>query len=177
MAGDSKPAFHFRRATQADAEAICAVMAAAVGSLGDPMSYLVDDLAFVSEHIARRGFTLVSTEDGQVVGFQIVRFPRTDPDNLGRDIGLSGSELDQVAHLESAAVVPAHWGEGLGRELLVRAQEELSGQGFRYLMCTVYPANPASLHNLEAAGYRVVATKSKYGGYTRHVMLKEHPRP
>ena len=170
------PKLSFRRATEADATAICAVMAAAVGSLGDPMAYLVDDLAFVSEHIAARGFALVVSEDDQVVGFQIVRFPRTDPDNLGRDIGLSGSELDQVVHLESAAVVPTHWGEGLQRELLSRAQEELAGRGFRYLMCTVSPSNLPSLRNLEAAGYHVVATKTKYGGYTRHVMLKERPQ-
>jgi len=170
------PKLSFRRATQADAEAICAVMAAAVGSLGDPMTYLVDDPSFVSEHITARGFALVATQDDQVVGFQIVRFPRTDPDNLGRDIGLSGAELDQVAHLESAAVVPAHWGEGLQRELLARAQEELAGRGFRYLMCTVYPHNVVSLRNLEAAGYHVAATKTKYGGYERHIMLKENPQ-
>ena len=170
------PKLSFRRAAQADAAAICAVMAAAVGSLGDPMAYLVDDLSFVSEHITARGFTLVAIEDDQVVGFQIVRFPRTDPDNLGRDIGLSGSELDQVAHLESAAVIPAHWGEGLQREFLARAQDELSGQGFRYLMCTVYTRNVASLRNLEAAGYHVVTTKTKYGGYEPHIMLKENPQ-
>jgi ribosomal protein S18 acetylase RimI-like enzyme len=176
MAEDSKPAFLLRRACEADAEAICTVMTAALGSLGDPMAYLVDDLTFISEHIARRGFTLVATEDDQVVGFQIVRFPGSDPDNLGRDIGLSGPTLAQVAHLESAAVVPAHWGEGLQRLLLARAEEELSDQGFRYLMCTVYPGNLPSLRNLEAVGYRVVATKAKYGGYERHVMLKEHPQ-
>jgi ribosomal protein S18 acetylase RimI-like enzyme len=169
-------ALDLRLAGLSDAPAIHQVMAAAGAAVADDASYFVDDLAFVERHIEGQGFTLVASLDDDIVGFQIVRIPGVDDDNLGPEIGLSGADLLKVAHVESSAVRPDHWGEGIQRLLITRAEELLDDQGFRWFMCTVYPKNVYSLRNLQSLGYRIVSTKIKYGGYERHTMLKENNR-
>ena len=82
------------------------------------------------------------------------------------------AELDRVALMDVAAVLPEHRGHGLERRMLLWAEEQLPAR-FDRLMCTVSPANPASLHSIERSGYRAVLTKEKYGGHLRHIMLKE----
>lgn len=162
-----------RRATAADVPAIHAVMVAAGEALPEPDIYVVDDEAFVARHIDAEGFTLVACRDGAVVGAQIVRLPGEAEDNLGRDLGRPGIDLERVAHLESIAVLPEHQGHGLGRELIADAEARLARRGFRWAMCTVHPDNARSLRNLQDLGYRVMVTKEKYGGLRRHVMAKE----
>lgn len=169
-------ALDLRLAEPSDAPVIHQVMAAAGTAVADDRSYFTDDLAFVEKHINERGFTLLASLDEDIVGFQIVRIPGDDDDNLGLEIGLSGADLFRVAHMESSAVRPDHWGKGIQLALLTRAEAMLDTQGFQWLMCTVHPKNDPSLRNLRALGYRIVSTKVKYGGYERHIMLKETAR-
>jgi ribosomal protein S18 acetylase RimI-like enzyme len=165
--------FEIRTALSADAPAIHQVMVAAAEALSDHGLFFADDEVFIAEHLETRGFILVAWRQGKIVGFIIARLPGPDEDNLGRELGLVGRDLSRVAHLESVAVEPAYQGEGLGRLLMVRAEDRLTKAGFTRLMATVAPGNLVSLHNFEALGYRIMATQLKYGGLPRHILLKE----
>lgn len=168
--------YRLRLASPEDVEEIHRVMHAAASALPDPLFYFVDSVDFIHAHVSREGFIVVALEGaGNVAGFQVVRIPGRSPDNLGHEIGLPDEELLRVAHMESAAVLPVHWGKGLQRAMLKEAERRLASQGFQKLMCTVHPENRHSLANLERLGYKPVVTMSKYGGYLRHVMLKELP--
>lgn len=161
-----------RLAELADAPSIHHVMTVAGAAAAAPDLYYVDTLEFVEDHIACEGFIVVAEVDSQIVGFQIVRRPGSADDNLGLEIGLSGADLDAVAHVESAAVLPAHRGGGIQRALVTEAERRLVELGYRWLMCTVHPDNVHSLRNLRALGFEVIGTRDKYGGYRRHIMLK-----
>lgn len=86
---------------------------------------------------------------------------------------LSGEALHQVAHMDSVAILPEYRGMGLQYRMMQVAEKELKDAGYRYLMCTVHPKNRYSRENILRQSYRVVATKEKYGGYLRDILLKE----
>ena len=100
-------------------------------------------------------------------------FPGLSEENLGRDINLSETDLLKVAHMDSVAVLPQYRGHGLQNKLMQAAEAEARQRGYRYLMCTVHPDNHYSKNNVLKQGYHVIATKEKYGGYTRNILLKE----
>ena len=159
-------------ATAADVEVIHQIMETVKEGLSDKNSFVADDKAFISEHIERRGFTLIARVGNEVAGFLIIRIPGTDIDNLGRDIGFVGGKLQKVAHMESVAVLPEHRGHGLQKRLMAKAEDRLRILGYRYLMATVYPGNKPSLTSFISSGYAVVLTKEKYSGLMRNILLK-----
>lgn len=146
------------------------LMAAVVTAAPDPALFVPDDRSVVARHITAEGFTVLAVDDGTLVGFCIVRFPGAAPDNLAADAGV---DPDRVAHVESVAVHPDHRGTGLQRALVDEAERRLTGSGARWVLCTVAPGSTASLVNFDRAGYRVLATATKYGGLLRHVLGKE----
>lgn len=135
--------------------------------------YVCDDFEFVKKHIKNSGFTVIAcNETSEIVACFIVRFPGLEEDNLGRDIGLEGEELNQVAHMESAVVLPEYRGRGLQLAMLQYAEEMIDTSKYKYLMATVSPDNPWSYHSLEKNGYELKLTKEKYGGFLRRIYLK-----
>ncbi len=75
--------------------------------------------------------------------------------------------------MDSAAVLPAFRGFHLQRRLMKTAEEELQREGFRYLCCTVHPDNKSSLQSVLSQGYRIAKTCEKYGGFPRHILIRE----
>lgn len=122
-----------------------------------------EDMAFLAED---------GDEGNRLAGVFIVEFPGDRGDNMGHYAGLSGEQLQQVAHMDTAAVLPDYRGQKLQRRLMEAAEAELRQQGYRYLMCTVHPENPYSRENILSLGYEKVWEGLKYGGKPREVMLK-----
>lgn len=110
--------------------------------------------------------------DNRLAGVFIVEFPRDSVDNMGHYAGLSGEQLQQVVHMDTAAVLPDYRGQKLQKRLMETAETELRQQGYRYLMCTVHPENPYSRGNILSMGYEKIWEGLKYGGKPREVMLK-----
>lgn len=180
-------------ATQEDVPEMLALMNGATGAETPDDWYVTDDEEFVRRHIggemqaqdyrghhAPEGYTLKYIIDGELAAFLIVRYPGEAADNLGLEllnipieVVAEGQELlYHVAHMESAAVHPAHRGKGLQGKLLAKAEEIEVFRGTGYLMATVHPDNIYSLRNLEAAGYLCIRETEKYGGLRRKVMCK-----
>lgn len=112
-------------------------------------------------------------ESGVLAGTFTLAFPDTGEDNLGRDAGLDPSELPLVAHMDIAAVLKEYRGYGIQKMLMEEAEKDAIALGYRYLMCTIHPGNIPSKRSALSLGYRVVATKEKYGGLPRDILLKE----
>lgn len=159
-------------AKKTDIESIYNVMKVVESSLENKDIYYIDNIDFISDHIEKSGFTLISVINNLVIGFLIVRIPKIESDNLGLDINLPQDELSKVAHIESVAVIPSYRG-GIQISLIKEAEKILINKGYRYLMCTVHPDNFHSLKNLNYLGYEIIKTKIKYGGYKRHILKKE----
>lgn len=119
------------------------------------------------------GYKAFEKDSGDLAGVFLVALPGNGEENLGRDIGLPEMELENVAHMESIAILSEYRGNGLQHSMMKTAEEELRKQGYRYLMCTVHPKNRYSKNNMIKQGYEVVLTKEKYGGYLRDILLKK----
>lgn len=172
--------FTIRKAELEDAETICEVMKKAEAALEDKTLYVCDDLDYVKAHIMvsesnvnENGFGIVAcSEDGKIVGIFIIRYPQKADDNLGRDMRFSDTELLQVVHMESAAVLPEYRGNHLQEKMLRYAESFIDKKNYHYLMATVSPDNPASYLTFEKCGYQLMKTKEKYGGLMRRIYLK-----
>jgi len=161
-----------RPAVPDDVDAIREVIAAATPTVA-PGDYIPNTRDFVRAHIETdAGFGLVATVDGRVVGFLLARFPGTDDDNLGRDLGIPDDELGTVAHIQTQAVVPEWQGYGLQRAFITVAEPLCAARGATIAACTVAPTNVHSLDNFVALGYHIIKRTVKYGGYPRLVLSK-----
>lgn len=165
-----------RLADESQVDTVYSIMSGVAGQMEHPEHYVIDDRDYVARHIAREGFTLLWVEDETVAGFLVVHLPRADEEhNLGNDLGFSPAQLAQVAHMESAAILPAFRGRGTQKKLIAAAEERVAALGYRYSLCTVHPDNLPSFKTLVSLGYQVAATRLKYGGKLRHIMKKELP--
>ena len=127
--------------------------------------------SYITEEFLRGGYgVLARTEDGRLAGILLACVPDGE-DNLGRDAGLPEAELPYVLHMDASAVLPEHRGHHLEKRML-KAAEEMADEKYRWFLCTVSPINPASLITVQKSGYRIMATKEKYQGKLRHILMK-----
>lgn len=110
----------------------------------------------------------------KLVGFRCLYFPGDRGDNLGQDVDLPGTALNQVVHLEATFIHPDFQGNSLQKRLtgLVLARLHLLPWP-RYLMATVMPSNIPSLIDKFAQGLRIVALKEKYGVGWRYIFFRD----
>lgn len=161
-----------RIAKQTDVPEIYDVMNTVHNNIDSKEYYYADNIDFIKRHISKNGFIIAACTAEKIIGFLIIRFPKNDDDNLGIDIGMLSDELNYVAHMESAAVLPNYRGYGLQKKLIEKAEIILKNQGYKFFMATIHPQNYVSLNNLQELGYKIEMTKKKYGGINRHILLK-----
>lgn len=185
----------FRLAQETDMVRVKELMDRVKQNMEHPDWYITDELPWLLRHVSAEGFTVLAevksedsgeSENGQprLVAFFTVDLPGVrelsggiqNPDqevNLGIDAGFDAEKRLLVAHLDSVAVDPEFRGHHLQGRLVEKAERELSGRIQKFWMCTVHPDNHASLYSMQRHGYRIIATKEKYGGTLRHILLKE----
>jgi len=166
--------FLIRPAAEADLPVLFSIMEQGLASV--PKGWFAGEtMGFLQSHLSGQGFILLAqTPDGTVAGYFAARFPKDAPDNLGLDVGLPEEELPFVAHGELAVVAPAFRGQGLQLRLLEALEDRLCRLGYRHLLCTIHPENRFSRRNMEAAGYRPILQKEKYGGLPRLILYKSN---
>lgn len=108
----------------------------------------------------------------QLIAFSIIRIPGLSSENLGRDINLQEKELGGVAHLQAAAVHPAHRGHGLQRRLILAHLAVIEEMGYDHACCTVSPKNPVSLGNYLSCGLAIEGLCPKKHGWWRFILHK-----
>jgi RimJ/RimL family protein N-acetyltransferase len=99
--------------------------------------------------------SFVAEVDGQLAGFVGIG-PSRDPDAEGE--------------LYTIYVAPAHWGKGVGRELIRAGEERLVELGFRSVVLWVHPDNSRARRFYEAAGWQA-------DGQSRTVEFAGQPLP
>lgn len=175
MEQDKSPRIRIEKAGPADYEAIISLIEEVWQQLDRKEWFVADNAQYTRELLSSgtgRAYKAVDCDTGRLAGIFIAVLPGTSRENLGYDIGLPQDELSLVAHMDTAAVLPEYRGQKLQYRLMQMAEEELKKEGLRYLMCTVHPQNRYSRENVLRQGYEVAATKEKYGGYLRDILLK-----
>lgn len=138
--------------------------------------FVVDDTSYTHQ-ILKDGqawaYKAVDQETQQLAGVFTVIFPGLNENNMGYDVGLDADQLPFVAHMDTAAVLPAYRGQHLQYRMMAMAEADLKAAGYHYLCVTAHPDNHYSGNNMLSLGYRIIATKEKYGGFLRNIFLKE----
>lgn len=163
-----------KKVTPAEAGAVCQVIQEVHDRMENKDLFVPCDLTYIEAHIEREGFILAAyAPTGKMAGNFIIRYPMEHEDNLGRDAHLPPEELQKVAHMESAVVLPEYRGNHLQSKMMQYAEQVIDTSRFCYLMATASPDNPASCKCMESNGYALIATKEKYGGLMRRIYYKK----
>lgn len=176
--------FVIRRSTNDDIDSMIRLILDTYANLSPKEWFVIDDEDYTREMLKTGrswGYVAVDPQTDKLAGLFIVTFPGTADFSLGYDLPTpdgspsvpSEAFLNSIAHMDTAVVSPDCRGHHLQRRLMEFAENELKAAGYTRLMATVHPDNRYSLGNGLALGYRVMTTKEKYGGYLRHVLLKE----
>lgn len=168
--------FEIRKADTDDIETVIQMIQAVLSEMSKPEWFAADNAEYTrSQLLAGTGIAYIAIEKSNLTPAAVflVAFPGSSSENLGLDAGLTSEDLTLVAHMDSAAVLPAFRGCHLQRKLMTAAESDLKAAGFRYLFCTVHPENSYSLNSVLSLGYEIVTVCEKYGGYLRAVLRKK----
>ena len=167
--------YTLRRARPNDTDAITSLIFRVHDAMPDPSLCSIASVTpeWVRGIINERGFVVCAEKDGVLVSILVVIHPGLTAENLGYDAGFSEAELKKVIVMDISVVASEHRGHHLERRMLLFAEQELRNEPYTHYLCTVSPDNAPSLRTVQSLGYQVLLTKEKYGGLTRHVLLKE----
>lgn len=161
------------QAGYADVPAIFSIMEQTCSMMQNPEWYIIEDAAYLKQHVEEEGTILKAVVDGVMAGFLVIRYPKEAEDNLGSYVSLTEEERKFVAHMESAAVRPEFRGMGIQKKLMKKGEEILADTEYIYLMGTAHPDNVYSVNNFQQLGYEIVAQEKKYGGLPRYVFYRK----
>lgn len=166
--------YQFMKCTFDDLEAINQLMASVDVEISNPDIFVSDDKEFVKHHIKDNGFVLKAVSDDIIVAFLLVRYPKSDSDNLARDVkNIEEEDYHSIAHMESVVVAKEHRGNNLQYQLIVEAEKVLETENIDYSLATVSPLNKYSLINFMKADYIVARVKNKYTDVKRIILKKD----
>ncbi len=167
--------FQIEKAVPADYQLFADIILTVWEQMEEKSWYVADNADYTYQALSSGhglGYKAVETGTGTVSAIFLAVIPGMDEKNLGRDVGMAESELPFIAHMDSAAVLPAYRGFGLQKRLMEAAEADLKARGIHYLMCTVHPDNQFSLNNVLRQGYEILTVKEKYGGHVRAILRK-----
>lgn len=174
--GEELNMIKIEKALVTDASEIMALIQHVHDNMENQQWYVIDSAEYYAHHLEDGkgvGYKSVDTETGKIVGIFIAIIPETVESNLGYDIGFSEAKAKKAAVMDTAAILPEYRGRNFQYRMMQAAEHDLKEQGYQYLLCTVHPENRFSLHNVQKQGYEIMITKEKYGGFLRHILLKE----
>ncbi|MFC0561333.1 GNAT family N-acetyltransferase [Halalkalibacter alkalisediminis] len=128
------------------------------------------------EHVFNEGGLMIGAFVGeQLIAFRALLFPGDDPENLGRDLGLSVAKQQKVVHQELTCVLPDYRGNGLQNQLAQLIMKKFSKLQlpYRYLCCTVFPTNVPSVKDKFKQAMLIAKIKEKYSGKMRYIFFKD----
>lgn len=170
------PGYRIRQASVGDQDTILKIMDISRNALPNKSLFIADEPAFVQRILTHDGFGLLALDfSGIPAAYLLALFPGLSEENLGRDLCFQPDQLLQTAHVESLAVLPAHWGHHL-QQSLISCALLLLDSSYPYLMATVSPQNLPSLKSFQACGFQIQAQKEKYNGHMRYILLKSRKK-
>lgn len=143
-----------------------------VSGLSSPALYRRSSREHFSNHIGPKGICLGAFRFCEMVAYALIGFPGGSSENLGRLIGLTGSELLDVVHMEECGVARAFRNLGLHTLLSTKRLRIARELGYGQALVTVAPNNLPSLKVQFAHGFQIVAHREVYGGVPRFIMRK-----
>lgn len=165
-----KQNYFFTVAGEQNASTLYQMMAAVAAEVSDPSLYILNPLDDILEHLRHGSFAVIAKDvQGVPAGCLLCYVPLTEEENLGAE---AFPDAD-VLLMDTVVVMQSHRGHHLQEQMLRFAEKQIAPGKAYCLMATVSPDNAPSLRSFQKAGYRILTTKNKYGGYLRHIVYKQ----
>lgn len=164
--------FVIERTAEEQVNVMHSIMRECVAALSRKEFFVDDTPEVIAERLQNGGFGCIARHGDEIAGFLLVDLPGEAARNLGNDLGWPKEERLKSAHVDTVCVRPAFRGHGLQKRLVAEGEKEMRRRGVVHSLATVHPDNVASLSSMLALDYQIVATKEKYGGLLRHVLVK-----
>lgn len=119
-------------------------------------------------------FILGAFDEKKLIAYCSFSIPGDKPHNLAWDLDWPQDKVCHCAKVDTIVVHPQYRGLGLQQRLL-RDAIALAADipGITVLLTTVSPKNKYSLRNVQAAGFKILIKKLKYGGRERFILGRE----
>lgn len=166
---------YLKTLTTADIGLILNLQEHILSHLEDPQIFISStEEEFLEELHLYPSHTLgIFTFSHQLIALGVLKSVGQAPSNYGRDLGLSGSLLDTIGHIDTTIVHSDFRGNHLQHYLIKELEQVAQREGLSTLCATVSPYNPYSLHTFIKMGYEIKADKLKYGGFRRYILRKD----
>lgn len=165
--------FHFRRCTQTDLPAICALQDAAFEALENPALLRRNTREILAACLQDPHYTLGAFHGQQLVAFAILFDGQNTDENIGNDIPFLKTIRETVINFKLVIVSPPYRGNRLQKKLTVQLEEIAKSKGKQYICATASPLNLYSCRNFEQLQYILYGTKEKYGDLLRNIYYKK----
>ncbi|CUH95947.1 hypothetical protein P22_2035 [Propionispora sp. 2/2-37] len=167
---DSQPGYEFRFLHAEHIPQILALQDLVIENLTDKENYYKESIDYFQETLIGEESSLGIFMQGQLIGYNLVSFPKMKAHNLGLDAGLHEKDLLKVAHWGPAAIHPAFQRQGLLKNIITRQLHKLTNKGYEHILLTVAPRNYPSLRFVLQQGFLIKQLKLKYGNLLRYVL-------
>jgi hypothetical protein len=172
--------FLIRKLRIEDVDEMKALETEIVAELEDSDAFAPDEKNEILDDLERGAMIFGVFVKGKLMAYRYISFPKRTEANYGRDIGMNGSELDNVVNFTTTIVHSEYRGNRLQRKTMKHALEQLKGTEYRYLIATISPLNYYSLKNMIRSGFVIKKIKLKYGkiadeidGKIRYILIRD----
>ncbi len=172
-------AYQIRRISMPELDNVMEIQEQTFQALENPALYYPSPRHVFEESLSDNGLVIGCYVANTLIGFRSIWYPGIRSENLGKEIGINSVEqLNQVAHLERACVLPDYRGNKLQicmtNNAVKLAREK---RFFRYLFSTVAPLNYASMQDKFASNMVIVRLLKKYEDYYRYIFYQDIIKP
>ncbi len=165
--------FEFKKCSLSDLDSICEIQNIAFANLTNKDLLRRNTRETLGECLEDPHYTMGVFHDKRLVAFAILYDGGTGPENIGHDIGIPESELNNVINFKLVIVLPEYRGNKLQQKLIFKLEQIARENGKRLICATVSPLNLYSYKNFEEAGFKFHSNKTKYNGLSRNIYYKE----
>lgn len=150
-----------------------------MADIKNPASYYPLSSAEIALLLGKSGYCVGAFNAGQeLIAFAAAYFPGAQADNLGLDLGFTGPQLGQAAHLEAGIVHPLFRGHHLQKRLYRELLEAIAKSGsYRFILSTVAPDNYPALINSLNLSLCICKLQLKYNHLLRYVLIHDLKEP
>ncbi|MDX1578539.1 MAG: hypothetical protein R3266_08640 [Gemmatimonadota bacterium] len=162
----------------ADVQDLLALHEEILDSLPDPLLLYRRDADFFLECVTE-GCVTGAFHGSRLMAYAALWVPGLDRLNYGRDLGLSGEELEAVGHLAGSAVAPPYRGNRIQRELVALRNCYAGRSGHHHMCGEVVPTNIISIINHLSQGFYLTGHRiDEFGDrcFILHADLRREPR-
>jgi ribosomal protein S18 acetylase RimI-like enzyme len=133
--------------------------------------YILSSRAFIERAFQFSNFAFGAFCGDEMVGFIICSVPsRRASMNLGRHLGFTDEQLDQVGHANMMAIAPEYRRLGIGSKLFQMAMDAFPSQ-CEYIMTMTKLDNNLIRQLIESRGFRMVKT-AEIAGHLRAIYVQ-----